>query len=114
MYLKETLEVIKDLVILILHAIYHSVVSIVLLIFPRPKKSLSGRYALVTGAGHGMGRQFAIQLSDLGVKVVCWDIDIDNCKRTVQLVQRRGGEAWAFQCDVSNPVQIAMVAEAMR
>ena len=34
-----------------------------------------GKLTLVTGAGHGIGRELALQLSALGARLVLWDIN---------------------------------------
>ena len=38
--------------------------------WPLPEKSIHGEIALITGAGHGMGRLFALKLASLGAKVI--------------------------------------------
>ena len=36
---------------------------------------IPGKLTLVTGAGHGIGRELALQLSALGARLVLWDIN---------------------------------------
>jgi all-trans-retinol dehydrogenase (NAD+) len=81
---------------------------------PPEPKTLRGEIALVTGAGHGIGRELAIQLSRLGVGIVCWDLNETWCTNVVKEVQAEGGRAWAFKCDVANKVQVQEVAEKTR
>ena len=56
--------------------------------------------AVVTGAGSGIGRAFAVELARRGGRVVCADIDPVRAKETVGLVVRAGGDgidiAWAY------------------
>ena len=40
------------------------------------KKSINGEIALITGAGHGMGRLFSLRFAALGAKVV---VGFVNC-----------------------------------
>lgn len=58
--------------------------------------------AVVTGAGSGIGRAFALELAGRGGTVVCADIDLDRAEETVALIDRiHGRAAHAFRCDVS-------------
>lgn len=81
---------------------------------PRPLREVAGDVALVTGAGHGMGRQLALRLASLGCLVVCIDRDGDTNKTTVSDIQEAGGIAWAFQCDVSKSEEVAKMARQVR
>ena len=47
------------------------------------KVDLSGRTALVTGAGHGFGRAIAVALAGVGARVVACDILADELPDTV-------------------------------
>ena len=53
------LREIWELFLCFLHSIYASFTQI---IWPHPGKSLAGEIAVVTGAGHGIGRELALQL----------------------------------------------------
>jgi len=70
-----------------------------------------GKIALVTGAGAGIGRATALKFAEEGAKVVISDIDSDGGEETLELVQRKGGEASFFKADVSKADEVqAMVA----
>jgi NAD(P)-dependent dehydrogenase (short-subunit alcohol dehydrogenase family) len=77
----------------------------------RPRRT-SGAYAVVTGAGSGIGRAFALELARRGGRVVCADIDLARAKETVVLVEAAGGEATAVACDVSLEIQVWELADA--
>lgn len=110
----EICRAVKDLLLILSLTVYHITASLFWRIFPKRKKSLRGRLALVTGAGHGIGRNFALQLAEMGARVICWDINSDTVIQTVEEIKIKGGEAWAFKCDVSDPKEVARVASATR
>lgn len=68
-------------------------------------------HAVVTGAGSGIGRAFAVELARRGGQVVCADIDKDSTKETVRLVESHGGRALAVHCDVSIERQVWDLSE---
>ncbi|KAK4948746.1 hypothetical protein LTR10_012751 [Elasticomyces elasticus] len=75
--------------------------------FPKPPRTLSGKVAIVTGAGAagdgiGNGRASAILMADEGCAVVCVDRDVALAQRTVEMIKAEGkGQAIAIQADVS-------------
>jgi NAD(P)-dependent dehydrogenase (short-subunit alcohol dehydrogenase family) len=66
---------------------------------------LSGRSALVTGAGGLLGPQHAIALAQLGAKVLLADIDPDKAEAAAALVRQEvsGVQAMAVFLDVTKP-----------
>jgi NAD(P)-dependent dehydrogenase (short-subunit alcohol dehydrogenase family) len=74
-----------------------------------------GRVAIVTGAGRGIGRGYALGLAEHGYRVVVADLDGDNAARVAEEVTGLGGEAIATTTDVSDVASAtAMVDEAVR
>ncbi|KPJ09461.1 Epidermal retinol dehydrogenase 2 [Papilio machaon] len=67
---------------------------------PPPLKSLKTETALIIGSGRGVGRQIAIQLSELGAVVLCVDKNVTNNEDTVKLIRSRGGKAYIYECDI--------------
>lgn len=72
---------------------------------------LDGKVAVVTGAGHGVGRGEAVELADQGAKVVVNDLggavsggggDKKVADEVVEVIKQRGGEAIANYDDVSD------------
>ena len=108
------LPLLRDVIFLIISIIYYTCESVLRRFIATRKKSLVGEVAVITGAGHGLGREFALQLSQLGVKVMCWDINAKTCHETAKQVRDMGGDAESFQCDVSNREQVANTARLMR
>ena len=68
--------------------------------------------AVVTGAGSGIGRAFAVELARRGGRVVCADIDGVRAKETADLIAKVGGRALPVVCDVSEESQVRELAEA--
>ncbi|MFJ8925969.1 SDR family NAD(P)-dependent oxidoreductase [Streptomyces sp. NPDC102364] len=68
---------------------------------------LDGRIALVTGAGSGVGAASALRFAQEGARVVCADIRADAAKETVRRIEKAGGAATPFACDVSREEDVA-------
>jgi 3-oxoacyl-[acyl-carrier protein] reductase len=62
---------------------------------------LTGRVALVTGAGGGIGRTTAEVLAGAGATVVCADIDAGAAGETASGILAQGGRAESAQLDVA-------------
>lgn len=73
------------------------------------KFDLSGRVALVTGAGRGLGAGFAKSLAEAGATVVLTDMDDQNLARQHGSFLAAGYKAHAFRLDVTEDAQIASV-----
>lgn len=80
------------------------------------KCPLSGRVAIVTGAGRNIGEAIALRLSSEGAAVVVNYPDAAaerEALETLERIRSAGGSAIAVQADVSNEAQVdAMVREA--
>ena len=63
---------------------------------------LSGRVAVVTGAGRGIGAAVAHRLSDDGAAVAVLDISEAATKEAVESIEAAGGRAVGIGCDVSH------------
>jgi glucose 1-dehydrogenase/3-oxoacyl-[acyl-carrier protein] reductase len=66
----------------------------------------SGRVALITGAGSGIGRATARRLASEGASVAVVDVRLDGARETVSLIVADGGRAEAFEADVRIPTQV--------
>lgn len=71
---------------------------------------LSGKVALVTGAGSGLGRAFAHGLGAFGARVICADRNELWAQETVNLLAGAGAEAEPLGVDVTDPDSVAGMA----
>lgn len=76
------------------------------------RKTSSQAAAVVTGAGSGIGRAFALELAARGGRVVCADINLATAEETVALIAAAGGQALALRCDVSLLAEVEALADA--
>jgi NAD(P)-dependent dehydrogenase (short-subunit alcohol dehydrogenase family) len=75
----------------------------------------SGKVALVTGAGSGIGRSAALLYAQRGAKVVISDVDEKGGAATVELLRKNSGEGAFIRADVSQAEQCrALVEETVK
>ena len=81
---------------------------------PRAAFDLTGRVAIVTGAGSGIGAASARMLGAAGATVVCADVNPDGARATAKAIENDGGHASDAYVDVSQRVEVDdLVAEAV-
>jgi gluconate 5-dehydrogenase len=67
---------------------------------------LTGKVAIITGAGDGLGRGFAEAMAEAGAHVVCTGRRIENTSQTAEMIKEIGVKTLAIQVDVSEEEQV--------
>ncbi|HDG9763511.1 SDR family NAD(P)-dependent oxidoreductase [Acinetobacter nosocomialis] len=82
-----------------------------MILFGKKDQPSRNAYAVVTGAGSGIGRSFAVELAKRGGSIICADINLEAAKETVKLIEQLGQKAFAVQCDVGQAEQVQALAD---
>jgi 3-oxoacyl-[acyl-carrier protein] reductase len=72
---------------------------------------LTGRVALVTGAGRGLGRAISARLAEAGATVVCADIDERTATETAAMIRDNGYRAAPVQLDVTRRADVETLVD---
>jgi NAD(P)-dependent dehydrogenase (short-subunit alcohol dehydrogenase family) len=75
---------------------------------------LSGRVAIVTGGGTGIGRQMAQGLAEMGADLVICARHLDRCEQAADELRVLGVRALGLRCDVRDGSEIETVVERTR
>ena len=76
-----------------------------------PLFDLSGRVALVSGAGGGMGRAMAIGFAEVGADLMLIDINSEALGSTAAQIEALGRRVIPVVCDVTDIAQIDALFE---
>lgn len=78
-----------------------------------PLFTLTGKVALVTGGGSGLGRAFCEVLAEFGADVICADIYPDRAVETCEIIKKFQNKTLPLKVDVSDYNQVkAMFRQA--
>ena len=72
--------------------------------------SLTGKVAIVTGAGRGIGKGIATGFAEAGADLVCVDMTASQVEAAVSAVQKLGRRALGLGCDVREGEQVERMA----
>lgn len=78
-----------------------------------PSFSLSGKTALVTGGGSGLGRGYCRTLAKAGARVACAGRHLEPLQAAAAEIEQAGGEALCIRCDVTNPANAQAAVKAV-
>jgi len=75
---------------------------------------LDGKVALVTGAGSGLGRQFALTLAEAGATVVIAARRREKLEETAALISDLGGQTASRELDVTDSLSVTSCLREVR
>ena len=73
---------------------------------------LSGKVALITGAGVGFGEAIALGFAEFGCDIAACDLNIENPQRTAEQARKIGRRAIALKANVAVPEDITAMVDA--
>lgn len=74
---------------------------------------LDNRKALVTGAGQGLGKAFALALAEAGADVAVADIVADKAEATAEAIRRLGRDTLAIAADIADRTAVQAMVNFM-
>lgn len=72
---------------------------------------LTGKTAIVTGGGRGLGAQIAEGFAEAGANVVLCSRKVEACEEVAKQLEAKGVRALALACDVTDPQDVKNVVE---
>ena len=75
-------------------------------------QSFSEKTCVITGAGSGLGREFALLAAKLGMQLVLADVQQDALKQTEASATALGADVLSYVCDVRRGDEVESLAQA--
>ncbi len=78
-----------------------------------PGRKLAGRRVVVTGASSGIGEAAALQIARAGGVPILVARRVDALEAVKKQVEREGGQAWVYACDITDPASVDELITAL-
>ncbi len=75
----------------------------------RPGRPLAGRRVVITGASSGIGEATALKVAEAGGVPILVARRAEALEAVKAEVQRRGGQAWVYSCDITDPESVDLL-----
>ncbi|MCM3244234.1 SDR family oxidoreductase [Cytobacillus oceanisediminis] len=72
---------------------------------------LTGKTALITGGGRGLGAQIAEGYAEAGANIVLCSRKVETCQETADRLAKLGVKTLALSCDISKPEDVHKVVD---
>lgn len=74
-------------------------------------KRFQNKVAIITGAGRGLGAQYAKDLAREGAIIAIWGLNADNLEKVKQEIEAENGQVLASATDITDYVKVANKVE---
>lgn len=106
---RSRIDLVHEVITLIYQIVAIYLQSLLYLIIGKPEKDLNGQIVVITGAGHGLGRELALELSQLKCKIALLDVNLANCQKVENEINCAGKLSKSYRCDVTNKEMVSKV-----
>lgn len=104
-----------DILIVLVKSLFAFLEAIYLTIVPPPEESVTGEVVLITGSGHGIGRELSLQYCAYGAIVVGVDVNEAGNAETLQLAKERGYKSFRpFTCDITEREKVLELGKKIK
>ncbi|KAG4073873.1 hypothetical protein HA402_014078 [Bradysia odoriphaga] len=96
----EHAKVVVDFTLILIQFAFEIIYSLMRKVIKDKPKDISGEIVLITGSGHGIGKELVLQYTALGCEVICVDINKENNDKVVEEANSlRIGTAYGYKYD---------------